>query len=69
MYAYQDASGRQLLSVTTLKDNGKTEQELTQAIEEEVKAYCGIQRIKHIANFRISEALPDLTHLNDRSAQ
>ena len=68
MYAYQDASGRQLLSVTTLKDNGKTEQELTQAIKEEVKAYCGIQRIKHIANFKITEALPDLTHLKMTAA-
>jgi protoporphyrinogen oxidase len=63
MYAYQDASGRQLLSVTTLKDNGKTEQELTQAVEAEVKGYCGIQRIKHIANLKITEALPDLTQL------
>ena len=63
LYAYKDASGKQLLSVTTLKHTGKTNEELTQAIEAEVKEYCGIQRIKHIANFRISEALPDLTHL------
>lgn len=63
LYAYKDASGKQLLSVTTLKHAGKTNEELTQAIEAEVKEYCGIQQIKHIANFRISEALPDLTHL------
>ena len=63
LYAYKDASGKQLLSVTTLKHTGKTNEELTQAIEAEVKEYCGIQRIKHIANFKISEALPDLTHL------
>ncbi len=63
LYAYKDASGKQLLSVTTLKHAGKTNEELTQAIEAEVKEYCGINRIKHIANFRISEALPDLTHL------
>lgn len=63
LYAYKDASGKQLLSVTTLKHAGKTNEELTQAIEAEVKEYCGIQRIKHIANFKISEALPDLTHL------
>ena len=63
LYAYKDASGKQLLSVTTLKHTGKTNEELTQAIEAEVKEYCGIQQIKHIANFRISEALPDLTHL------
>ena len=63
LYAYKDASGKLLLSVTTLKHAGKTNEELSQAIEAEVKEYCGIQRIKHIANFRISEALPDLTHL------
>ncbi len=63
LYAYKDASGKLLLSVTTLKHAGKTNEELTQAIEAEVKEYCGINRIKHIANFRISEALPDLTHL------
>ncbi len=63
LYAYKDASGKQLLSVTTLKHAGKTNEELTQAIEAEVKEYCGIQQIKHIANFKISEALPDLTHL------
>lgn len=63
LYAYKDASGKQLLSVTTLKHTGKTNEELTQAIEAEVKEYCGIQRIQHIANFKISEALPDLTHL------
>ena len=63
LYAYIDASGKQLLSVTTLKHTGKTNEELTQAIEAEVKEYFGIQRIKHIANFKISEALPDLTQL------
>ncbi len=68
LYAYKDASGKQLLSVTTLKHAGKTNEELTQAIEAEVKEYCGINRIKHIANFRISEALPDLTHLKMTTA-
>ena len=68
LYAYKDASGKQLLSVTTLKHAGKTNEELTQAIEAEVKEYCGIQRIKHIANFKISEALPDLTHLKMTTA-
>lgn len=68
LYAYKDASGKQLLSVTTLKHTGKTNEELTQAIEAEVKEYCGIQRIKHIANFKISEALPDLTHLKMTTA-
>lgn len=68
LYAYKDASGKQLLSVTTLKHTGKTNEELTQAIEAEVKEYCGIQQIKHIANFRISEALPDLTHLKMTTA-
>lgn len=68
LYAYKDASGKQLLSVTTLKHAGKTNEELTQAIEAEVKEYCGIQQIKHIANFRISEALPDLTHLKMTTA-
>ncbi len=68
LYAYKDASGKLLLSVTTLKHAGKTNEELTQAIEAEVKEYCGINRIKHIANFRISEALPDLTHLKMTTA-
>ena len=68
LYAYKDASGKQLLSVTTLKHTGKTNEELTLAIEAEVKEYCGIQRIKHIANFKISEALPDLTHLKMTTA-
>ena len=36
LYAYKDASGKQLLSVTTLKHTGKTNEELTQAIEAEV---------------------------------
>ena len=60
---YQDISGRRLLSVTTLKGTEKTEQELTEAIAAEVKHYCGIQQIKHITNFNITKALPDLTHL------
>ena len=63
LYAYQDKKGRTILSVTTLKHQGVSEEEVTAMIAHEVQTYCTTGTPKHIKNFTISQALPQLTNL------
>ena len=63
LYAYQDKKGRTILSVTTLKHQGVSEEEVTAMIAHEVQTYCTKGTPKHIKNFTIAQALPQLTNL------
>ena len=67
LYAYTDQKGRQILSVTSLNYQGLDEAKLTAEIEQEVRDYCQPKHLKHIANFNIKRALPDLTNLKHTS--
>jgi len=64
LYAYQDPNtGKTILSVTTLKHNQKSDQEVVDKIIEEVKQYAGSTEIKYIHHYRINQALPDVQGL------
>ncbi|PTL97016.1 MAG: oxidoreductase, partial [Bacteroidetes bacterium] len=63
LYAYQDKKGRTILSVTTLKHEGMGEEEITETVKKEIQTYCGTGHVKHITNFRIKQALPNLENL------
>ena len=67
MYVYTDGQGRQILSVTTLKHLGRSEEEITATIKSEVHQYCKPGKLHHIANFNIKQALPDLRNLKHTS--
>jgi len=67
MYVYTDDQGRQILSVTTLKHLGRSEEEITATIKSEVHQYCKSGKLHHIANFNIKQALPDLRNLKHTS--
>lgn len=63
LYAYKDHNGRTILSVTTLKHEGMGEEEITETVKKEIQTYCGTGHVKHITNFRIKQALPNLENL------
>jgi hypothetical protein len=67
LYAYQDHKGRTILSVTTLKHHGISEEEVTERITKEVNVYCSPGHVRHITNFTIDQALPLLQNLKNTS--
>jgi protoporphyrinogen oxidase len=67
LYAYQDHKGRTILSVTTLKHHGVSEEEVTERIMKEVNVYCSPGHVRHITNFTIDQALPLLQNLKNTS--
>lgn len=69
LYAYTDATtGKTVLSVTTLKFAGKSEQEVIRTIESEIKRFAGVGRATFIHHFSIPQALPDRTGLRMTAA-
>jgi hypothetical protein len=63
LYGFMDAQGRHLLSATVLDYTGIDQENLTEQVAQEVREYCGVTKIKHIKNFNIRQALPDLANL------
>lgn len=64
LYAYKDhSSGKTILSVTSLKYQNLSDQEIQDKISDEVKAYTGAKDVKHIKSYRIDHALPDIQNL------
>lgn len=65
LYAYQDqVTGKTLLSVTSLNFKDKSDKEMQELIEEEVRTYTGSTNINFIHSFRIDQALPDIQNLS-----
>ncbi|MCH2226018.1 MAG: FAD-dependent oxidoreductase, partial [Crocinitomicaceae bacterium] len=61
LYAYPDvATGKTILSVTTLEYSNKQEQELIDQIVREVKKYTGALIVNYIKHYKINQALPDV---------
>jgi protoporphyrinogen oxidase len=64
LYAYMDvASGKTILSVTTLRHDGLEDDVLIQKVSAEVKAYTGASTVQYMHHYRIDQALPDIQHL------
>ena len=64
IYAYKDEhSGKTILSVTTLKQSAKSDQEIIELVTEEVIAYTKAKEVKYIQHFRIKQALPSMQNL------
>lgn len=69
LYAYTDiASGKTVLSVTTLKYAGKPDQEVIGTIEKEIKRFAGAKRATYLHHFLIPQALPHRTDLRMTTA-
>jgi len=62
-YAFTDAQGREILSVTVLNGNNINIDELLQRVETEAREYFGVRQLKYITTFNIPQALPDLTNI------
>ena len=68
LYAYTDGqTGKKILSVTTLKHKGKTDEEVIGAVIGEVKNYTGATGVEYIQHYRIDQALPDIKDLKRTS--
>ncbi|NQX93196.1 MAG: FAD-dependent oxidoreductase, partial [Flavobacteriales bacterium] len=64
LYAFKDhSSGQTILSVTSLEYKGMSEKDITSTIISEVKEYTGASKVKHLKNYRIDHALPDINQL------
>ena len=64
LYAYTDrTSGKTVLSVTSLRQQGKSDQELIEKISEEVKRLTSARELHFIHSYRIDQALPDIQDL------
>lgn len=51
---------KELLSVTVVKDNELSEQDLVKQVEQDLKRYCGIDELKFLKLYNIPKALPNL---------
>lgn len=64
LYAYTDVkTGNNILSVTAIDFDKKTDEEIIDKINSEVKKYTGALKIKYIQHYRINKALPDIQNL------
>jgi protoporphyrinogen oxidase len=65
LYAYKDTStGKNILSITTLQHNNKSDEEIIEKVIEEIKKYTGASQVSYIQNYRIKQALPDIGNLS-----
>ena len=67
-YAFTDAKGREIVSVTCLEYDGLPNDQIQKEVEEELRQYCGVSQLKHITTFDIPQALPDLQNLKTTSS-
>lgn len=68
LYAFTDAKGREIVSVTCLKYDGLPSDQIQKEVEQELHVYCGVSQLKHITTFDIPQALPDLQNLKTTSS-
>lgn len=65
LYAYQEPkTNKTILSVTTLKHEGKTDREVIDTVSTEMKKYTGASQVTYIQHYRINQALPDIQELS-----
>ena len=67
-YAFTDAKGREIVSVTCLEYDGLPSDQIQKEVEEELRQYCEVSQLKHITTFDIPQALPDLQNLKTTSS-
>ena len=67
-YAFTDAKGREIVSVTCLEYDGLPSDQIQKEVEQELRQYCGVSQLKHITTFDIPQALPDLQNLKTTSS-
>lgn len=64
LYAYKDYNtGKNILSVTTLKHYNMKDEEVIDKITAEVKQYTSASDVRYIQSYRIRHALPDIRNL------
>ena len=68
LYAFTDAKGREIVSVTCLEYDGLPSDQIQKEVEQELRQYCGVSQLKHITTFDIPQALPDLQNLKTTSS-
>lgn len=68
LYAFTDAKGREIVSVTCLDYDGLPSDQIQKDVEQELRQYCGVSQLKHITTFDIPQALPDLQNLKSTSS-
>lgn len=68
LYAFTDAKGREIVSVTCLDYDGLPSDQIQKDVEQELRQYCGVSQLKHITTFDIPQALPDLQNLKATSS-
>ncbi len=68
LYAFTDAQGREIVSVTCLEYDGLPSDQIQKEVEQELRQYCGVSQLKHITTFDIPQALPDLQNLKTTSS-
>lgn len=68
LYAFTDAKGREIVSVTCLEYDGLPSDQIQKEVEQELHVYCGVSQLKHITTFDIPQALPDLQNLKTTSS-
>jgi hypothetical protein len=55
--------GRELLSITVVKEHDLNQKELAARVEEELKVYCNITTARFLKHYSIPKALPDLNNV------
>jgi protoporphyrinogen oxidase len=68
LYAFTDAKGREIVSVTCLEYDGLPSDQIQKEVEQELRQYFGVSQLKHITTFDIPQALPDLQNLKTTSS-
>ena len=68
LYAFTDAKGREIVSVTCLEYDGLPSDQIQKEVEQELRQYCGVSQLKYITTFDIPQALPDLQNLKTTSS-
>ena len=59
----ETSGGKELLSVTVVKEHQLTSESLQKQVRQELEKFCGIQNLKFVKHYHIPKALPKLEHL------
>ena len=59
------AKGKELLSVTVVKEHGLSEKDLVNHVKTELKSYCEITTNRHLKTFYMPKSLPNLKNVKN----
>jgi protoporphyrinogen oxidase len=59
----QSNGGKELLSVTVVKEHNLSPEQLQKQVEQELKQFCGIQNLRFLKWYNIPKALPKMNNL------